>query len=356
MDDQNQLKAWNAEFSRIADSRNRLLAIIILAIGTLTIIPGIILDSGLPGTITYLRFAVSGLGALGIVLYYTRVLSGTWMVLSYALPMFTLTSCMIALQNDAAAVIQLTTMVFVVAIFYTAFFILPTWATVMMVAVIIFSYVLGTVLLGVHPVGFYFEHSGALLILTVLTLPLGTRFRNKMLRENFLLHHEVEAQKKELEFYANNDALTGTMNRRGGMAYLEHLIGISRRHGIYLSIGFVDVDGLKAVNDEFGHDAGDDLIRSVVDIIRDRIRDSDSLFRVGGDEFIVLFPGCRREDAEDVFTDINSALEDAGASRNYPLEISYGIAEYDGSSSADIFIHEADSVMYGDKQRKKSDR
>ena len=353
MTDRNRKDAWNQEFSRLGDARNRLLAVAILAIGTLAIIPGVILDTGLPGYVTYLRFGVSVIGAVGILLFRARILGSTWMVLSYALPMFALTSFMIAMQTEAVAVVQLTTMVFVVAIFYTAFFILPAWASVVMISAIIFSYVPFVFLFGVHPAGFYMEHSGSLLILTLITLPLATGFRNRMLRENFQLHHEVESQRRELEFYAHNDALTGTMNRRGGMAYLEHLIGISRRHGICLSIGFVDVDGLKTVNDEHGHKAGDDLIRSVAGVIKDRIRDSDSLFRVGGDEFIVLFPGCRKDDADGVFTEINRALKKEEESRAYPMEISYGIAEYDGSASADAFIHEADNLMYGEKQKKK---
>ena len=354
MTEQNQLDAWQEEFSRIGNSRNKVLAVVILVIGTLAIIPGVLIDTGLPGYITPLRFAVSGLGALGVILFYTGVLNGTWMVLSYSVPMFALSSYMIAMQNEAVAIVQLTTLVFVVAIFYTAFFILPAWASILNIAAIILVYLLSIYLTDLHPMGFYLEHSGALLVLTLITLPLVTRFRNRMLRENYLLHHEVETQKKELEFYAHNDALTGTMNRRGGMAHLEHLIGICRRHGIYLSIGFVDVDGLKTVNDEHGHTAGDDLIRTVARVIRDRIRTSDSVFRVGGDEFIAVFPGCRKDDADEVFTGITDALKKEEKMKDYPMQISYGIAEYDGSASADSFIHQADSIMYGHKQSKKN--
>ncbi len=91
-----------------------------------------------------------------------------------------------------------------------------------------------------------------------------------------------------LEGLAHEDDLTGTLNRRGFQREMKRAIAHARRYGGGLALIMADVDGLKRINDHHGHAAGDDLIRSVAKALLSQVRASDTVARVGGDEFAVL--------------------------------------------------------------------
>ena len=99
-----------------------------------------------------------------------------------------------------------------------------------------------------------------------------------------------------------SDGLTGLYNRRGLFALGEHTMRSARRRAKGLGVIYVDVDGLKDINDRFGHAQGDEALRAVADVIRASIRESDVVGRVGGDEFVVL-----AEDDPDVTRDLVDA-------------------------------------------------
>lgn len=103
----------------------------------------------------------------------------------------------------------------------------------------------------------------------------------------------LKIKEEELLKHASFDTLTGVMNRRSGMALLEEKI-----HGPYQQefyVCYIDINGLKTVNDNFGHSAGDDLIKTSCEIINCNIDSGDVLFRMGGDEFIIVFFGKNKE-------------------------------------------------------------
>ena len=91
-----------------------------------------------------------------------------------------------------------------------------------------------------------------------------------------------------LAHQATHDALTGIPNRAGGLAALEGALARSRRQGTTLGLAFLDLDGFKAANDTFGHQAGDAVLREVADRLRRHARTGDSYARLGGDEFLVI--------------------------------------------------------------------
>ena len=95
----------------------------------------------------------------------------------------------------------------------------------------------------------------------------------------------------ELQQLASEDPLTNLANRRGFMPLLEHQLAIAHRQGEPLSVLFIDLDGLKVVNDRFGHAFGDQMLQETAAILRDTFRTSDVPARMGGDEFCVLLPG-----------------------------------------------------------------
>jgi len=108
----------------------------------------------------------------------------------------------------------------------------------------------------------------------------------------------VSAALAELEHAALIDPLTGLMNRRALDRDLTQFLAAARRHGRALTVVMLDVVGLKSTNDRFGHEAGDDLLQDVAAGLVGTLRVGDNVYRVGGDEFVLLLPDLRPEDVD----------------------------------------------------------
>ncbi len=168
----------------------------------------------------------------------------------------------------------------------------------------------------------------------------------------------VDTQKRfeeKLREYATYDELTGAYNRRTGLAILEEKMEYAKRTHEPLSICFVDINNLKNVNDSFGHAIGDDMIRNSVKLVTENIRKSDILCRMGGDEFLVIFPSCTMENAEKNWENVKSAISNFNTSQKKPYKIvlSHGCAQYDYKISQDEFVALSDRRMYEEKKRFK---
>ncbi|HEY5556746.1 GGDEF domain-containing protein [Acetobacterium sp.] len=115
----------------------------------------------------------------------------------------------------------------------------------------------------------------------------------------------------------------------------------------------LDVDGLKKVNDTYGHEEGDNLINFITSWIKSSVREIDTISRMGGDEFLVIFPGCFESDAEKVIRRISDELEehDKEDVKPYKHAFSYGIIEItkNGRHCAKDIIKAADRKMYQNK-------
>lgn len=145
-----------------------------------------------------------------------------------------------------------------------------------------------------------------------------------------------------------HDPLTGAYNRR---AYDEG-VGLEAAGARFGAAMILDMDNLKAVNDAHGHAAGDDLLRRLVEAVRGSIRPTDRVYRWGGDEFLVLFPGAL---AEDMLPRIRGALAAAneGAEPARALMVSLGAADYAGAEEIAAAIDRADRAMYDEKARNR---
>lgn len=102
---------------------------------------------------------------------------------------------------------------------------------------------------------------------------------------------QLRAQRDAMRQLADTDALTGLPNRRAGLARLDHCFAEARRDGTPLSLGFVDVDLFKRINDTHGHAIGDRVLVAVADALVADVRSHDDVVRMGGEEFLVLLPG-----------------------------------------------------------------
>lgn len=129
----------------------------------------------------------------------------------------------------------------------------------------------------------------------------------------------------EFQRLALTDDLTGLANRRGFREELERLAASAERHAIPLSLLLLDVDNFKEVNDEHGHAAGDEILREIALMLRQRIRASDLAARIGGDEFAVLLPHTSEEEAAVVARDLITHLGE-GRATSLPLRVSVGVA------------------------------
>lgn len=150
------------------------------------------------------------------------------------------------------------------------------------------------------------------------------------------------------------DHLTQTLSRRSGLAKLNQMLRRDNRRAVKLSLCFLDINGLKTVNDYLGHKYGDELIVSVAEGIKDEIRDGDFVIRMGGDEFLVVFDGIDQVNAENIWTrilDRYQCINDQEL-RPYQISVSHGIVEYDHceKSEVDLLIKRADDKMYLEKK------
>lgn len=165
-----------------------------------------------------------------------------------------------------------------------------------------------------------------------------------------------EHEKAEAHELAALDELTGLQNRRGFLAKSEHCLLIARREGLACAVIFADVDGLKVVNDHFGHAVGDRLIRDAATIFSSAFRHADVVGRVGGDEFAAFTfdnatPGAIIQRIREKIAQFN-----AGAKESIALSLSIGVinCELDCIDSLSDYLVRADEQMYRQKQRRTS--
>jgi diguanylate cyclase (GGDEF)-like protein len=167
----------------------------------------------------------------------------------------------------------------------------------------------------------------------------------------------ISALQDDLRRAASIDPLTHLNNRRGFLPIAEHQLRIAQRTREPVALVFVDVDGLKHVNDTLGHAVGDTLVAEAAVVLRTTFRASDLPARMGGDEFCVLLRGESAVSAERAVERLQSAVARANEEegRAFELSLSVGIARFDpdGSVSIDRLIEEADALMYANKRAKR---
>jgi diguanylate cyclase (GGDEF)-like protein len=145
------------------------------------------------------------------------------------------------------------------------------------------------------------------------------------------------------------DALTGAYRRGAGFRELAREIARARRAAEPFILAFVDVDGLKAINDAHGHAAGDELLRATADALRAHLRSHDLVIRYGGDEFVCAVSGLGLAEATARLGLVNTAL--AAAPR--PGSMSVGLAELRPDDSPQELMARADAALYDERARKR---
>ncbi|MCK5877437.1 MAG: diguanylate cyclase [Candidatus Marithrix sp.] len=168
------------------------------------------------------------------------------------------------------------------------------------------------------------------------------------------VHLNLKAALEKLRFVSITDEMTGVFNRSFAYEILNKQIETAKRTKEDFIICYIDIDNLKKVNDTFGHAEGDLLINKVVDALKKITRVSDYIFRMGGDEFLLIFPRIQLNDFNGLINRIRYQLNNEKICEQ-PIDFSFGFAEFDYRQhiSPDELINIADSDMYKVKLQKR---
>jgi diguanylate cyclase (GGDEF)-like protein len=150
---------------------------------------------------------------------------------------------------------------------------------------------------------------------------------------------------RTLAAQAMTDPLTGAFNRRQLESCLSGAIERRNRTGEAASLALFDVDHFKQINDELGHTAGDAVLKQLVTLVAGRARKLDVLFRIGGEEFLLLLPGARYAGAVAVAEDLRVLVASAALVEGRRVSISVGVSELDADRTAADWIDEADAAL-----------
>jgi diguanylate cyclase (GGDEF)-like protein len=174
----------------------------------------------------------------------------------------------------------------------------------------------------------------------------------RLIEEISLLRGKVarlQERVEQLDQLAHQDSLINLPNRRGCMRELERLIARVDRYGISAAMLFVDVDGLKMINDTLGHRAGDEALIQIAALLAKGVRHSDVVARIGGDEFGILLESSDDDAAHETAARLIeqiSACEVLHDGEALPLGVAIGVGMIDALDTAEAVMERADEAMY----------
>ena len=168
-----------------------------------------------------------------------------------------------------------------------------------------------------------------------------------------------KSEKERIKYFSEYDEMTGVYNRRAGFERLSQIYKKMSSKSFAISICFIDINGLKDVNDALGHEAGDELILSVILGIKKNTRENDFVARLGGDEFLIIFEGLNESESEEIWKRIVEEFNNVNYTENrkYLISVSHGIESFQSDSEQyiDAIINRADEKMYNEKRLIKKD-
>ena len=161
---------------------------------------------------------------------------------------------------------------------------------------------------------------------------------------------------KELENLAFKDELTNIFNRRFFFESIDVIFNQHLREQRPLSFAMIDLDDFKSINDKFGHEAGDLVLRKFAEIVKSSLRKSDLFCRLGGEEFVIAFQGLTSDKAKEVLERISKAVHDCSISylnNKVSFTFSAGISQLNYNETIIASIRRADEAVYQAKKRGK---
>ena len=217
----------------------------------------------------------------------------------------------------------------------------------------------GTTLVAVEPISaidaLSERYRRFVLLASIVTLLLVAALANRLARPLAQVIGDVARLTRQ----AHTDALTGLANRRELTARLEDELERAGRNGTSLSFVIADIDDFKLVNDSYGHQAGDEVIKAVASVLAGSVRETDLPVRFGGEEFVIVLPGARLGNARRMVDTIRTAiseLEVPAPRGGEPIRVtaSFGVAEFPTYATPDSLLAAADAALYQAKRAGKN--
>jgi diguanylate cyclase (GGDEF)-like protein len=202
--------------------------------------------------------------------------------------------------------------------------------------------------------------SNVLMLLAVILLSQG--FTNHVTLWTFLstgsmltllsaiVSRQNRLQQQRLQHLSITDPLTGAYNRRNMEQELQLSVEEYRRSGTTMSLLLFDLDHFKAINDNYGHDKGDDVLLTFSELVSANTRKVDRFFRFGGEEFLMLLKGASLDQALAIAEKIRAATESSPALPSVRVTVSIGVAALGPDESWEQWLARADAAMYKAKQ------
>ena len=166
---------------------------------------------------------------------------------------------------------------------------------------------------------------------------------------------ELRGLARQMTYQASHDALTGLVNRREFERRLQEAMDSAQTGDVGHALCYLDLDRFKIVNDTCGHTAGDNMLREVASLIKEAVRDSDTVGRIGGDEFALLLVGCPLEKARQIADDVVRSVNDyrfVWKDKIFNIGVSIGLVEIGRDSGAiEDILSSADSACYVAKKQ-----
>jgi diguanylate cyclase (GGDEF)-like protein len=166
--------------------------------------------------------------------------------------------------------------------------------------------------------------------------------------------NKLKRRTKELEILSSTDPLTNVYNRRHFEQMLDLCIYEFQRYRRSFALIIFDIDNFKEINDHYGHDIGDAILRELAEVVRHEIRRTDLLFRTGGEEFAILLAPVEGEEAHKIAEGLRRSVEMHRFLGRYKVTISVGVSVFlEGDDKATLY-RRVDTFMYGSKERGKN--
>jgi len=203
------------------------------------------------------------------------------------------------------------------------------------------------------------ENAIVLYLISITIMGLILIMLYKELKYKHKLEDRVESRTRELivlnkklEALAHKDALTGINNRRELYHVSTTLIALSKREKSTISVVMLDIDNFKEINDTYGHDVGDEVLKNLANLIKKNIRDSDVFVRYGGEEFVLLLPNTVINQALITLEKIRTLVAGKCMTNDISITVSIGVVEF--KEDIDKSIKRADKAMYRSKATGKN--
>jgi diguanylate cyclase (GGDEF)-like protein len=169
---------------------------------------------------------------------------------------------------------------------------------------------------------------------------------------SYLLVQRLEQMRMDAVQVSEHDALTGILNRRAFLSTAQFLLMLKERTNIPLVFIYADLDNFKAVNDQYGHEMGDKVLRYFSQTAKSRLRKNDIIARYGGDEFVMILTDTTIGNAETVLNRIKNEFREWADKKGLPVGVSFGVGTtQEGENKLDEVLRRVDNALYDEKRK-----